>query len=302
MALLVSNDSPSATLHIQSVARLTNLSVDTIRAWEKRYAAVVPSRAPAGQRRFSSDDVARLILLKQAVDAGEAISTVAPLSTSTLRNLVQTGRNVGDADDAVIADLLHSIRALDACELASKLALAALSRSAVEFADDIIAPLMIEIETNPGSLTQSTTNALLLSIAIHSVSSILMEKYRVPNSRPLILFLTLPGEKHSLPPLLAALTAAEVGYRTLYVGTEVAPYHVESMLKSLKASALGIYIGAQNDETNRLLQEFRKRIDVPLFLGAANARRYARLGATENLRDFVAALNKTPLRWTYENA
>lgn len=301
MAIVADNDRTSATLHIQSVARLTNLSVDTIRAWEKRYAAVVPSRAPAGQRRFSSDDVARLILLKQAVDAGEAISSVAPLSTSTLRSLVQNGRKVGDADDAIISDLLHSVRVMDAGELASKLTLAALSRSAIEFADDIIAPLMVEIETNAGSWTQSTTYALLLSISIHSVSSVLFEKYRASNSRPLILFLTLPGEKHSLPPMLAALAAAEAGYRILYVGTEVAPYHVESMLKSLRAAALGIYIGAQNDETNRPLQELRKRIEVPLFLGAASARRYAKLGATESLRDFVAALNRTPLNVTVVN-
>ena len=292
MAVLADADRPSATLHIQSVARLTNLSVDTIRAWEKRYAAVVPSRAPAGQRRFSSDDVARLILLKQAVDAGRAISAVAPLSTSTLRGLVQNGRKVGDADDAIISDLLHSVRAFEASELAAKLTLAALSRSAVDFADDIVAPLMIEIETNPGSLSQSTIQALLLSISVHSISSILFEKYRASGSRPLMLFLTLPGEKHSLPPLLAALVAAEAGYRALYAGTEIAPYHVESVLKSSKAAALGIYVGTQNDDTNRLLQELRKRIEVPLFLGAANAGRYAKLGATENMREFAAALSR----------
>src|SRR5579884_448994 len=101
-------------LHIQVVSRLTNLTVDTIRAWEKRYAAVKPQRGPARQRLFTADDVARLVLLKEAVDSGSPISRVASLGTVELRAVVDTGRRVGDRDDATISRLLSKVRAFDA--------------------------------------------------------------------------------------------------------------------------------------------------------------------------------------------
>src|SRR5437868_8101982 len=104
-------------LHIQSVSRLTNLSVDTIRAWEKRYAAVRPQRGPAGQRLFSSDDVERLVLLRMAVNGGDAISKVASLSNPELRQLVWADRGPSDPDDATLARVLARARKLDAPQL-----------------------------------------------------------------------------------------------------------------------------------------------------------------------------------------
>lgn len=293
MTVLSTKSEPSATLHIQSVSHLTNLSVDTIRAWEKRYGAVVPSRGPAGQRRFSADDIARLALLKEAVDGGESISKVASLSTTNLRCFVQHERSVGDADDAVIQRLLRCVYGLDARELASVLTTAGLSRSALEFGDDVVASLMVEIGANARSLNESSTYELVLCSCLLSISSVLFAKYAVRKDQPTIVFLTLPGEKHSIPPLLAALTAAELGFRGVFVGTEIAPYHVESLAHSLKASALGIYVGVHSDNAIRLVAEVRKRMpQLTTFVGGQSARFCEALEATETLRGFAERLTR----------
>jgi MerR family transcriptional regulator, light-induced transcriptional regulator len=291
MSTYASIDSRPASLHIQSVARLTNLSVDTIRAWEKRYSAVVPVRGPSGQRRFSSDDVARLVLLKEAVAGGQSISRIASLPTQHLRVLVQNGQNVGDADDAVISRILPSIYAIDVPLLTSELTKTGLSRTAAEFGDDIVAPLMVEISANAHSIGESTTCELVLCSAIRSISSLLLAKYAVDADRPMMLFLTLPGEKHVIPPLLASLAAAEAGYRALYVGTEVAPYHVESIVRATKAVAVGIYIGVHSNDAVQLLREVRNRIaPVHVFVGGESARYSTGLNASETLRSFMAQL------------
>ena len=47
------------TYPIRAVSRLTGISVDTLRAWERRYEAVVPGRGQRG-RSYSDADVARL--------------------------------------------------------------------------------------------------------------------------------------------------------------------------------------------------------------------------------------------------
>jgi len=297
MPVLPAEAERSATLHIQSVSRLTNLSVDTIRAWEKRYSAVKPKRGPTGQRRFSSDDVARLVLLKEAVDGGESISRVAALSTSRLRCLVQRERTVGDADDATILRLLRCVYTLDVAALADELASAGLSRPAVEFADDIIAPLMIEIGANARTRQEAMTWETILCSTVHSISSTISAKYAVSNQRPMIVFLTLFGEKHSLPPLLASFVAAEGGFRSFFAGTEVAPYNVESIAHALRAAALGIYVGMCTDDAIRLVREVRARVSgIPVFVGSQSARLCSALDATETLRAFAARLTRFAAR------
>ena len=282
-----------ACLHIQSVSRLTNLSVDTIRAWEKRYAAVIPSRGRAGQRLFSPDDVSRLVLLRQAVSSGESISRVAALSTPALRRLVQAEQLVGDADDAIISRLFGRVRAFDAHQLASDLSVAFLSRSAVEFADDVISPLMGEITACARSVEESTLHELVLSECIHSISSFLFAKYANHELNPRIIVVTLPGERHSLSAILAAIAAAEVGYRSLYAGTEVAPHHVEVLVRATQAAALGIYVGVQDDDAVHRIYEVKKRLpELPVFVGAADLRHVTELRPTHTLREFAAALEQ----------
>ena len=74
---------------IRYVVRRTGLTPHVIRAWEKRYGAVVPKRSPKNRRLYCEDDVRRLQLLKKITDAGHTISQVAPLDTSELLELAQ---------------------------------------------------------------------------------------------------------------------------------------------------------------------------------------------------------------------
>ena len=70
---------------IGAVSRMTGVSPDALRIWERRYAAVSPQRSPGGGRLYGSQDVARLRLMKQLVDAGDAIGEVATLDLDALQ-------------------------------------------------------------------------------------------------------------------------------------------------------------------------------------------------------------------------
>jgi len=78
-----SNDNSSA-YRIGAVARLTGISPDTLRIWERRYEVVDPRRTPKGGRLYSQQDVTRLTMIKTLVDSGHAISTVANLPLEEL--------------------------------------------------------------------------------------------------------------------------------------------------------------------------------------------------------------------------
>jgi DNA-binding transcriptional MerR regulator len=70
---------------IGAVARMTGISPDALRVWERRYQAVTPHRSPSGTRLYSEQDVSRLRLVKRLVDAGQAIGTVATLGREELQ-------------------------------------------------------------------------------------------------------------------------------------------------------------------------------------------------------------------------
>lgn len=61
---------------IAAVSKLTGIPMPTLRVWESRHAVVQPTRN-AGN--------VRLALVKAAVDAGHAISTVASLTDQQIR-------------------------------------------------------------------------------------------------------------------------------------------------------------------------------------------------------------------------
>lgn len=80
------NEAPEApTYRIGAVSRLTQIPAETLRVWERRYDVVEPRRVGGQTRLYTRDDVERLTLIKQLVDRGHAISTVAHLSLLDLK-------------------------------------------------------------------------------------------------------------------------------------------------------------------------------------------------------------------------
>lgn len=85
------NESQGA-YRIGAVARLTGISPDTLRIWERRYDIVEPQRTEKGGRLYSQQDVTRLTMIKTLVDQGYAISTVANLPAEELNRRLNSAQ------------------------------------------------------------------------------------------------------------------------------------------------------------------------------------------------------------------
>ncbi len=96
------------TYGIGAVAKLTGLTDHTIRVWERRYQAVVASRAANGRRTYTAADVEKLSLLKLLTDQGISISQIANNSTDELQSRAQSITNIASLpvpDEVVVAVL-----------------------------------------------------------------------------------------------------------------------------------------------------------------------------------------------------
>jgi MerR family transcriptional regulator, light-induced transcriptional regulator len=70
-----------------AAARLAGIPVETLRVWERRYQIVGPRLSPRGHRLYSAEDVSRLALIKQLVDLGSPVGSVAGLPLAALREM-----------------------------------------------------------------------------------------------------------------------------------------------------------------------------------------------------------------------
>ena len=80
---------PSATYPIRAVSLMLGVSIDTLRAWERRYGAVTPARDERG-RMYTDADIRRIRLLHHAVENGHAIGRVAHLTNEALEQIAET--------------------------------------------------------------------------------------------------------------------------------------------------------------------------------------------------------------------
>lgn len=210
---------------IRAVARMTGISVDTLRAWERRYEAVRPARNDRG-RLYSDDDVARLQKLSALVKRGHAIGTIAGLDDRALDGLLD-----GEAAHApepglpgVAADLTTLGRALDRYDLDA--IESTLNRHAVvlpprELVFSVILPLLQEIgqRWEVGRLRPAQEH--LVSAIVRSVLGGLLRASTRPHASPRVVFATPSGERHELGLLSAALLAATAGYGVIYLGQDL---------------------------------------------------------------------------------
>lgn len=79
------DDSIDGRYRIATVSHLTGIPVQTIRVWESRHAVVQPTRSEGNVRLYRRADIERLSLVKAAVDAGQAIGTVAALTDRQIK-------------------------------------------------------------------------------------------------------------------------------------------------------------------------------------------------------------------------
>jgi DNA-binding transcriptional MerR regulator len=96
------NDASTGVYRSGVAARLSGVPVGTLRIWERRYAVIGPRLSTGRQRLYSMADIRRLTLIKQLVDMGHPIGTLASLGSDELLRRQAATRTLADTR-AVVA-------------------------------------------------------------------------------------------------------------------------------------------------------------------------------------------------------
>ncbi|MGE0439280.1 MAG: MerR family transcriptional regulator [Gemmatimonadales bacterium] len=269
---------------VRVVLRRTGLSAELLRAWERRYGVVAPSRTEGGQRLYSESDVTRLSLLRRATLHGHAISRVAELTNQEIEELIDEATapgvpgEVGGADaiaGTARAAAMQAIQWMDGATLDSGLRRAAMVLGPVSFAEQVVAPLVREIGDLWHAGRLRIVQEHLASTTIRQVLSGILAFTPANPDAPLFVSATTSGQRHELGAMLAATVAAAQGWRSLYLGPDLPGAEIGLAAARLRAAAIGlsfVYPAASADNAQDLaeLAEAVGR-NTPVYLGGAAA-------------------------------
>jgi MerR family transcriptional regulator, light-induced transcriptional regulator len=226
----------AAQFRIGELSYRVGVSADVLRAWERRYGLLRPSRSDAGYRLYSERDEWRVRLMQQKLWSGlstaEAAREVArmergsELPDGSVETPVELGQELGGAlesfDEERADELLDRLLGLHGLERSIRDALmpylAGLgdrwARGEVSVAQEHFASRLIE--------------ARLLALA--------RGWNRGPGHRAVLA--CPPGEAHTLPLVCFGLILRNRGWRNVYLGADTPPSSVHMAADTIRADVV----------------------------------------------------------------
>lgn len=250
---------------IQEISRLTGLSIDVLRVWERRYGAIRPERLSNNRRAYRAADVRRAMLLRDGVQAGHTISRIAALEDDALEALLQ--QNVHD-DETVVARLLELVNANNADALFRLLDQRSRAMAPEKFCDDIISPMLRVVGeywlTDPALIAKEhlASATVMRVLSAHAPS--------VHSGRAPLIFTTIPSERHVIGTVMAAFVAERHGYGTVTPVTGTTPDEIVDLARQVNAGGVGVSAVYANAE--HTIRRIAEALDgTPIWVGGAKA-------------------------------
>lgn len=256
---------------IKAVARRTGLSAHVIRIWEKRYHAVEPERTDTNRRLYSEEQIERLSLLRDITQAGHSIGNVAKLPTVRLRELAEqstvnlagapSGNGGGTA--SFLDECIAAVKTLDSRALEDALNRAATDLGAQGLLQRVVAPLAQKIGDlwRDGIITAAHEH--FASVVIRIFLGHAAKPFAGAENGPGLIVATPSGQLHELGALLAAATAANLGWRVTYLGASLPAAEIAGAVKQSQARALALSIVYPEDDPRLETELMRLRDLLP---------------------------------------
>lgn len=244
---------------IQMAAQMAGLSAHTIRAWEKRYKAITPSRTDNGRRLYSAAEVDRLILLAQLTHIGSNIGQIANLPDEDLKamysKIAQSGVSLPSAiikQDINLVELkkqlLNSISKYEVSLISQILSQVKNSVEPRTFALELLKPLIEEVRElfNKNHFQQAQMQALNAIARFHAGNIIYSHIEKSIKSSHKFILTGIEKENHSFNLLYAALLCCHHKKHFYYLNTNLPVVSIVEAVKATESTVLILSVSKEN--------------------------------------------------------
>jgi DNA-binding transcriptional MerR regulator/methylmalonyl-CoA mutase cobalamin-binding subunit len=229
---------------IKAVAQATGLTVETLRAWERRYGIVVPTRDGSGRRVYGPEDVLRLRRLREATERGHPIGRLATLGAEELAGLLNepADQRSRASSNAFVERLLEAARRFQSAECEQTLTLAIAMLPPQQLVRDVVQPLLREVGERWHRGELAISQERLVSSTVRRHIGLMLDSYDRSARRPPIVFATLPGERHELGLLTSAMLCASRGFKVHYLGPDMPAAEIARFARESAAVVVAISV------------------------------------------------------------
>ena len=212
---------PQATGHLRigELSRRVGVSPELLRAWERRYGLLQPTRSAGGFRLYSEADETRVRAMREHLDAGlsaaeAARATLAAAETNMTVEPAATADPVGAA-----TALLEALERYDEQAANGVLDRALSTLASDTVLSDVVIPVL-------RAIGERWSTGELAVAQEHFASTVLrgrllgLARGWGRGSGPIALLACPPGEQHDLPLVLFGLGLREHGWRIVFLGAD----------------------------------------------------------------------------------
>jgi MerR family transcriptional regulator, light-induced transcriptional regulator len=242
----------TSVFRIGELSRRSGVSPELLRAWERRYGLLDPTRSKGGLRLYSPDDLERVRRMQRYLESGMAAAEAATLA---LREKPAHAEGPHTDPAVVRGDLAEALDAFDEARAHAILddLLAAATIDTV--LSDVLLPFLEELgsrwERGEASVAQE-----------HFASSVLrgrmlgLARGWGRGMGPVALLACLPGEQHDFGAMAFGLALRARGWRIAYLGADTPLETVEQAAVRLEP-ALVVLSGVSEERLRPSLEQLR---------------------------------------------
>lgn len=291
---------------IKEASARSGVGIPLLRAWERRYGVVSPTRTPSGYRLYDDEAIRRLTAMRELIEQGwsaqQAAQRVRAATPDELGQMVGTSfattagpiaaeqAEPTPMRDALIERLVAAARDLDVDGVEAALDDAFAAVRFERAVDDILMPALRRIGAawEHGDVTvageHATSQAVLRRLATA------FDAAGAPRAHRPVLVGLGPGARHEFGALAFAIAARRAGLPVVYLGPDLPVESWVSAANEADARATVIAVPRRADveraiETVTALCEARPKAVVAV--GGREAARVARATGTLELPDSI---------------
>lgn len=259
---------------IREVARLTGVNPVTLRAWERRYGLIQPTRTDSGHRLYSQADIEAVRSILAWIERGVAVSKVGKILAKS--SLIKAASAPGHAEVGASewaqwqAQLRRAIGAFDEQQLDRLYGQVFSSYPLPVVFQDILMPLWQELLLRQDEFGQAS-EWLFLDTFLRARTLQRLQMLR-GQSEARVLLAALPGHCRELELLVAALllSSAETVVSILGLGQPLA--ELTLVCEKMQPQALVLFSNQPpSADLPRLLARLALTLGCPLLLAGAGA-------------------------------
>lgn len=255
---------------ISTVAEITGVNPVTLRAWERRYGVICPSRTDKGRRLYSQTEVEKIHTLLNLLEQGITISRAAEALQHN-EQTPQTQEARTDTWQAYIQRMMTAIGLFNE-NLLDETYTDAIALYPIDIVTQkLLMPLLDILGERWDKHKSGVAEEHFFSMYLRNkLGARFHHQNRFATGAPIILA-GLPGERHEFGLLLLALNMMNYGHRIVLLGPDLPLEQLTPVVESTGAKAI-VLSGSTNSDFNKITDDLNTLLGncrVPVFLGGS---------------------------------